>query len=132
MKRSKSKVLFNVLGFKISWIACAVGAAKGMVYLGPILMLLYIVINSRIFNVERSHVVFLITAAVIGTIVDSLKATTGFITYTGGYAGISWIAPLWITALWLGFAATLDHSLSWLQEKLYIAFTLGAIFGPIA
>ncbi|MFC1556926.1 DUF2878 domain-containing protein [candidate division KSB1 bacterium] len=132
MKYHKLKMTFNVIGFKLSWVACVLGAVAGYSYVGPVLMAAYVIINTRLFGFQRSEILFLLFAAVIGTVIDSLKSSTGFITYTGGYANISWIAPLWITALWLGFAATLNHSLGWLRDNTILAFVIGAVFGPLA
>ena len=34
--------------------------------------------------------------------------------------------------MWLGFAATVNHSLRWLDGKWIFAFLLGAVFGPLS
>ena len=132
MNSSKIKIIFNVVGFKLSWIACVLGSASGYVYLGPAIMAAYIFANTRLLGIQRAELLFIFSAAFIGTIIDSFKASTGFITYAGGYTNISWIAPLWITALWLGFAATMNHSLRWLKDSSLRAIFIGAIFGPLA
>lgn len=132
MKNRKMKIIFNVIGFKLSWIACVLGSVSGYTYLGPAIMVTYVTINTILFGIQRNEILFLLLAALIGTLIDTVKASTGFISYAGGYADINWIAPLWITALWLGFAATLHHSLGWLKENALLAFFMGAVFGPLA
>ena len=34
--------------------------------------------------------------------------------------------------MWLGFAATVNHSLSWLQNNWILALCLGAVSGPLS
>ena len=33
--------------------------------------------------------------------------------------------------MWIGFAATINHSGSWIKKRYLIAILLGAIFGPL-
>ena len=51
------------------------------------------------------------------------------------YANHGWsysITPLWIIVLWMGFAITLNSSLSWLKKKIKLSALFGAIGGPLA
>ena len=41
-------------------------------------------------------------------------------------------SALWMVSLWAGFAATLGHSLEWLQGRLRTAAVLGSVAGPLA
>jgi hypothetical protein len=41
-------------------------------------------------------------------------------------------APVWIIALWMSFALTLNHSLAWLKSHPALAALLGAIGAPLA
>ena len=34
--------------------------------------------------------------------------------------------------LWMFFAMTLNHSLAWLRQKIYISILFGALGGPLA
>lgn len=70
--------------------------------------------------------------SIIGTIVDSLVMQTRILSYEGLYSSSIPIAPLWITAMWCGFAATVNHSMSWLDKKWLLSILLGAVFGPLS
>jgi len=128
---SKKKILYNALGFNLVWWGCVFGVRWELPWLGPALLALYLVVHLRFFSLGRKEAIFLLVAGLIGTLVDSLKATSGFISYEGGY-GVGWITPLWITAMWVGFAALLNHSLAWLKGRLILAAVLGMVFGPPA
>jgi hypothetical protein len=42
------------------------------------------------------------------------------------------MAPLWMAALWMNFASTLDYSLAWMQGKPVLAAVFGGVGGPLA
>ena len=46
------KTIVNVLGFKISWWACVLGATSGSEYLGPIAMAIFLALH---FNFNGSN-----------------------------------------------------------------------------
>ena len=52
-----------------------------------------------------------------GTVIDTILFFSGSFVYAGAYSNELLIAPLWITAMWAGFAATVNHSMSWLKDK---------------
>ena len=126
--------IYNILGFKVCWWACVLGAVSNQKYLGPILVLIYLFIHLYIMSVElrKAEIYLLLFAAILGTFVDSVFLNFNLLTYEGSYANISYIAPLWITAMWVGFTATLNHAFKKIIKKYYIQVILGLIFGPLA
>jgi hypothetical protein len=73
----------------------------------------------------------LLCAAAIGFAVDSTFVQSGLLTYA---APLPWprFAPVWIVALWMSFALTLNHSLAYLKSHLPLAALLGGIGAPLA
>ena len=61
-----------------------------------------------------------------------MMALSGMVTYSGLYGADIIIAPLWITAMWCGFAAMVNHSMAWLKGRWLQSFVLGALLGPVA
>jgi len=127
---SKYKNLFNIIGFQTGWWACVLGAKNGYPYLGPLVMSIFLFIHFARLENRNKELLFATLVGLIGTVVDTVLLQTGFIEYQGVYANN--IAPLWITAMWIGFAATINHSLVWLNNKWIMSFALGAIFGPLS
>ena len=79
---------------------------------------------------NRSEIFFIGFVGFLGAIVDTAFLQSSLIIYRG--LTLSFCAPLWIIAMWVGFAATINHSLSWLDGKWFMAFLLGAVFGPLS
>ena len=126
------KTIVNVLGFKISWWACVLGATSGSEYLGPIAMAIFLALHFN-FNVSNnSEIKLILIFAVVGTLIDTLMAYTKLIGYVGLYSDDTIIAPMWITAMWCGFAAMANHSLAWFKDKWSFSFLFGFIGGPMA
>jgi hypothetical protein len=80
---------------------------------------------------RQRELTLIVVVAILGTVVDSIKAATGLLSYQEGYPGISWLCPLWITAMWANFATTVNGALSWLKGRYALAALLGGIAGPL-
>ncbi|MFL2982779.1 MAG: DUF2878 domain-containing protein [Candidatus Neomarinimicrobiota bacterium] len=126
------KKIFNILGFKISWWACVLGAAGDMTYIGPIAMLVFLIIHFYLNSLDFSEIKLIAIFALFGTLIDTSMAYTGMLSYNGVYGEDIIIAPLWITAMWCGFASMVNHSMAFLKGKWIYAFILGGLLGPVA
>ncbi len=126
------KNIFNIIGFQLSWWACVLGVKNGQPYLGPICMIIFIGIHFFYFKANILELRLISIFAVLGTLADTLMAYSGILSYEGLYFQNILIAPLWITAMWCGFCATINHSLGWLKDKWIASFLLGAVFGPLS
>ena len=127
------KNIINLILFQFSWWVCVLGTSNGLSYIGPLFMFLFLVLHLFYLNPNFQEIKFVILIALIGTMVDTGLASTGVISYEGIYThSTRYLAPLWITAMWAGFAATVNHSMYWLNNRSVAAFLLGAIFGPLS
>ncbi|MEM7344275.1 MAG: DUF2878 domain-containing protein [Chloroflexota bacterium] len=123
--------IFNYVGTQAGWFACALGASRGFPWVGVLFAALYLPIHLWGAAQPKHEVRYLIVAGLVGAGADSLLKMTGVVTYASDNS-TTWLAPLWIIALWLIFATTLTASLSWLQGRYLLAAALGAIAGPLA
>lgn len=124
-------LLANIALFQIGWFACVLGAANGWAWAG--IMVAAVVVGLHLDYAQRPRVegrLLLVTVA-LGFAWDSIAAASGLISFTGGSL-VQWLAPLWMAALWLVFATTLNVSLRWLRGRALIAALLGLIGGPLA
>ena len=67
----------------------------------------------------------------MGFLFDGFLLKSELVLYTNHGWSYS-ITPLWIIVLWMGFAITLNSSLSWLKKKIKLSALFGAIGGPLA
>ncbi|MGH1361845.1 MAG: DUF2878 domain-containing protein [Burkholderiaceae bacterium] len=131
VRSSATFLVTNVVLFQIGWFSCVVGAAHGWIWPGSVLALLIAGWHlSRAISLLPEVKLIALTLS-IGLLWDSLLVSLGWLRYPHG-ALIPSVAPVWIVALWLLFATTLNVSLRWLKPRLSTALILGAIFGPLS
>ena len=123
--------LWNVLLYQIAWFACVLGAVQGFLYLGPVVTLFAAALQLFFSKRPKNEGLFLLCATVLGSLWDSIAVLLGAYSFTGTVL-MPWGYPLWMSALWLGFATTIRSSLSWLSRRRSTAVLLGLLGGPAA
>ncbi|MGQ2965583.1 DUF2878 domain-containing protein [Methylophilus sp.] len=128
--RSNNLIIFNFISFQLLWWACVLSAGAGLAWQVLILVVLYTAAHLQWVESWQQALPLLVTAAV-GSLFDQIGYSMGWISFNDHHSWISHI-PLWMIALWLAFACTLNVSMRWLQCKPLLAAVLGGIFGPLA
>ncbi len=127
---SKTTVILNVISFELLWWASVTSAE---LYITPWISLLVLAfVLAHLHTVEGWHQRWpLFATALIGCLFDQLGYSLGWVSFNYHH---QWqmLIPLWMIGLWLAFACTLNVSMAWLSNKLWLAAVLGAIFGPIS
>jgi hypothetical protein len=119
----------NFLAFQATWLATVLGAANGLVWLGPLVLACWLAIH--LTSTGRGEANLLGLAAVIGFGFDSLLSAVGIIEFpNSGF--VTAPSPLWMICLWVAFACTLRHSLAWLRPYPLLASAFGAVGGSLA
>lgn len=124
--------LGRLLIFQAVWLACAIGAARGHVWPGLAaaggLVVLHLVLSER----RPAAAVGLLAAGLLGALAESLLARVGLVVYAAPWPTPT-LAPAWIVALWVAFAATLEPTRRLLGRHAgYKAGALGLAFGPLS
>ena len=125
------KLIINVALFQLGWFCCVVAGANHMPLVGTAAALIVVLWHLASSYDPRKELTLLLIAALIGTSWESLLVSAGLLQYPSG-TFIQGMAPIWIIAMWMLFATTLNVSLRWLKNRLALAAMLGAIAGPAA
>lgn len=123
--------LFNLIGFQAVWWACVLGAGSGMVWAGPLAAVVYAALHFVYTPTRRRDLRLLAAALVFGLLLDGVLGGSGLLSYAGA-SEYRALAPVWILALWAGFALTLTHSMAWFIARPWAAAAFGLIGGPLA
>lgn len=121
----------NFIASQLLWLAAVAGAAHGHWWLGPLAFLLFAIVQLAPRHRASGDVRLMLMALPVGLIVDSTMAVTGLLHYASPVPSTHY-APVWILALWMGFALTFNHSLAWLMRRPAASVVLGAIVGPFS
>jgi hypothetical protein len=127
-----SRKIFNLVGLQLGWYACALGAARDASWIGLLVVGVFLSVH-LLWSPNRTRELALVfNVGLLGTVIDSLQKTTGLLSYGSDSPVLSWLCPMWITALWLLLGSSLNTSLAWLRDRYLLAAALGAVFGPLS
>jgi hypothetical protein len=120
------------VALQAGWWAAAGGAAFGPSLLGPSVIAALLWVQTRgLAREEKRRLAWAIAGlALAGTLLDSLQVAIGAIRFAGSWT--SWLAPLWITALWAHFATALGSRERLAAGRRWRLALLGAVGGPLA
>lgn len=130
------KNLANFVLFQGFWFVAVAGAADGILWAGPVGVLVFLVVHLAMVQPATERVRelrYLFLAGVVGFALDSGLAAIGATAYPTSAEG--WphpVAPPWIVSLWVAFAMLPRFSLGWLRGRPALAFAFGAIGGPFS
>ncbi len=121
----------NAIFYQATWLITIAGAARGWWWAGPAALVVFAGWQLAVSSQRRADALLVLYAAVIGFVIDSAFAQASLISYA---AATPWaqLAPIWIVALWMSFALTLNHSLAYLKTHALVAAALGGIGAPLA
>lgn len=122
------RILLYQICFEGIWCACVFGAAWGHPWLGPAAATLWIAFHLK-RSTNRGREFALITfAGAFGLVADALLIRLGGLSYTG-LPENAVFGPVWILALWMAFAISVNVSFTWLRGRALLASSLGIAGG---
>ena len=123
--------LLNAILFQITWFACVLGAANQLIWPGIICCTGFAIWQPQAKRRHSSDLTIVWYSIIAGLIIDSSWIKLGFFNYQSPWPHVA-IAPIWIIALWLSFALSINHSLSWLKSHPILPTTMGLIGAPLS
>jgi len=130
-KPTLPRMLWSIVSLNLGWFACVLGAANGYTWLGPVFVAVLVTIHLGLTRARRRELATLGAAALFGYTIDSVMVLAGVFDFPA-QARVGAPSTVWMVALWVNFAMTLNVALYWLQRKFMLAALLGAIGGPMA
>ncbi|MEP6940250.1 MAG: DUF2878 domain-containing protein [Rudaea sp.] len=121
----------NAIVFQLAWLLTVAAAGRGLGWVGPLVTVAFAAYTLACGGNARADRLLVCVAATLGFALDSLWACSHVIEYAATFPAVK-IAPLWIVALWVNFALSLNHSLAWLLQRPLLAVLFGAVGGPLS
>jgi hypothetical protein len=121
----------NFVVFQLTWFSCVLGGAWGWPWAGVGAAAACVGVHGALSPDFVREAKLIAAAAVIGLLWDSALVASGLLVYPSGQLAAV-LAPVWILALWVGFATCINVSLRWLKARLWLAAAVGAVAGPMS
>lgn len=131
MNTSTRDNIVNFVLFQVGWFACVLGAANQQGWVGVVVVAGIVILHIWRAQYRLRELQLLIVIGLLGYLWESVLRMQGVLVYADG-TGSSEFAPVWMAALWINFAATLNLSLRWFQSHKWLAAVSAAIAGPLA
>ncbi len=122
---SMKAVVTNLAMYKLGWVACVLGAAAGMPWVGVLAVAVASAIHIATARSRSKTLLLLVSAALIGFSWESFVVMNGWLSYGPDHNGV--VAPYWIVAMWVLFATTLSLGFKWLKNHLWVAALVGGL-----
>jgi hypothetical protein len=113
---------FNLLGFNLSWLILVI---YGNTF--SVLALIWLAIHFYLITQKKAEITLIILVTILGIIIDTSLLHLGVFSFENAY-----VIPFWLIVLWACFAATVRHSLSFLDNSKVLQFLCGFVFPPIS
>ncbi len=123
--------IVNFVGFQVAWFAAVFGAAKGIFWVGPVAVLVWLAIHLSSSDRPRLEIQVAVVSFCLGLLLDSTLIALEVYTPRGLIKG--WpVTTAWMLALWVNFGTLLNASLAWLKRRYLLGAVLGFLGGPAA
>lgn len=123
----------NFLAYQCTWFIVVSSAAHRQTLVGLGVALLFSLAQLAVSKWRKIDAQLMGVALALGTLIDGALSYLGWIRYADAAPALPpGGAPLWILALWVGFALTFTRSLAWLQGRPLLGMLLGAIGAPLS
>jgi hypothetical protein len=126
-------LLGNIVGYQLVWFVIVYGAGAGRLWPGLLAAALFALWQLTVSQERAADLRLIGIALALGMLIDGALARSGLLSYASAAPALPPAgAPVWILALWISFALTLNHSLRWLRGRLALGALAGALGGPLA
>jgi hypothetical protein len=112
--------------FYFGWWACAIGAIKGIPWLGPALIPVAVGLHLLLSPLRAGEIRFVILLAFAGTLIDTVLINLHLFTITSGER----FAPQWLLAMWVLLGITYESMLG-MRRNPWLLRIVGGLTGPL-
>lgn len=111
-------VVFNILGFNLSWLGLVFFGNESIPFVSAWLCCHFYYIKNR-----KAEIIFVTVLTTVGISLDSILVITGVFNFEAEL-----LIPYWLMVLWFSFSATVNVSLTFLENSKRWQAAIGAIF----
>jgi hypothetical protein len=126
VSRIYRRSLINIVGFQVGWFLCVAFFERPLI--GILTTAVILALHAALVLEDRREWLLMLLVIAAGSLIDSLLGIIGVLVYPE--SGMRWLLPLWLFLLWILFSTLIQHSLRWLQTRLWLAAILAGLSAP--
>lgn len=119
-----------LVAYQALWLVAVLAAARLPAATAALVCVPALVLCLRVHPPAR--VARALPAAAVGYASDAGALAGGVLVFSGGTLAGGVLPPLWLAALWLGFAVSFPVLLGWLRAHPWLTAALGAVGGTLS
>ena len=131
MRPGKTRLLINAILFQLSWFVCVLGAAQGSSLVGIAATLIAVAVLALMSEAPVDVGKLAALGLGAGLVVETVFLGSGFVSYASP-GPVATLPPVWILAMWVGFAAITNELLSWLHGRWSLQILFGLVGAPLS
>lgn len=128
MYASLNKIFLILFGYQLTWLFCVFGEYYEVPLLGCVVGVFYLIIFFYFNNNRITAFRICLIYSLIGFLFDSFLGFNKL--YTINSKIMFGYLPIWFLVLWPSFTTLLVEVLTFLKNRFFIAFLLGATLAP--
>lgn len=121
----------NQAFFQLSWPACVVGAANGLLWPGFVLVGAFAAWQLAPARAHRNDLRTVALFVAMGLVIDTLWVQTGVVDYATAWPASGFI-PAWLLLLWIALALGVNHSLGIFRRRWRLFVLLATVGSPMS
>jgi len=121
----------NQAFFQLSWPACVIGAANGMLWPGVLVVGLFAAWQLQPSRMHRRDPFVLAAFVATGLVIDTLWVRAGIVEYATAWPAAGFI-PAWLLLLWVALGLTVNHSLGVFRKRWRLFMLLATVGSPMS
>lgn len=124
-KVSKRLLVLNAVLFQLVWFI----AVQGDNLYALLALLFLLVMHFTLMKPDAQELRLILAVPVVGIVADTLIMNAGWIEYQ---STDHFLIPIWLCVLWVAFATTLKHSMSWVFKTFWLPPLVGLLVVPFS
>lgn len=125
-------VVLNIILLNLLWIACVLGASNGWLWPSIVSLCILLLITYIYAGINRKDFNAIVFSLIFGSLIDGFLQGSGLLIYASPFHQVSYLPPVWILILWIGFAASIKTGMQWFLYNPVIGTVIMTIGAPVS
>ena len=125
-------VILNIVLLNVLWFACVLGASNGLLWPAVACLFVLLMVTYIYEDINKKDFQVIVFSLLFGGIIDGFLHASGLLVYASPFHQLSYLPPVWILFLWIGFAASIKIGMKWFLDNPILGVLVMTIGSPLS